>query len=240
MSELDFYIKKLQDLEYRGEWKDIYFHTYEKVHFIIYDSHFLRRNFYLTELEKFHEVFIDLPFSPDDEEKLIFRRTQKHIIDLLFKIREENKKIFLAHGRDSSLADKLSSMLGRLKLDYVTLDFGQKKERQIKEFNQLAKQCEFAIIILSADDLVRSMEGDVQTYRASQNVIFQFGYFLSHVGRKNMVVMYPENKEIESPIDFDELKHAPIDRSGKWKEFLVSKLAGAGIFIDEELLKNII
>ena len=103
MSELDFYIKKLQDLEYRGEWKDIYFHSYEKVHFIIYNSHYLRRNFYLGELEKFHEVLIDLPFSPDDEEKLIFRKTQKHIIDLLFKVREENKKIFLAHGEQDQV-----------------------------------------------------------------------------------------------------------------------------------------
>ena len=181
-----------------------------------------------------------IPISPDDEEKLIFRKTQKHIIDLLFKVREENKKIFLAHGRDSSLADKTSSLLGRLKLDYETLDFGQKKERQVKEFNQLAKQCEFAIIILSADDQVSPIHGGVQTIRVSQNVIFQFGYFLSHVGKKNMVLMYPENKEIESPIDFDDLKHAPMDSNGKWKEFLIGKLSDAGIFIDSEFLKNIL
>ncbi len=240
MSTFDFYIKKLQDLEYRGEWKEIYSHLYEKIHFILYDSHYLRRNYYLEQLAKYHEVFIDLPFAPDDEEKLLFRKTQKHIIDLLYQIREESKTIFLAHGRDTSLADKISSILGRLKLDYVTVDFGQSTERNFKEFNNIAKECGFAIIILGADDYARPLEGGPEKYRTSQNVILQLGYFLSHVGRKNVVILYPENKEIESPLNFDELRHAPIDQGGQWKPFLISKLAGSGLFIDEDLKKKIV
>jgi hypothetical protein len=241
MSELNFYIKKLQDLEYRGEWKEIYYHSYEKIHSIIQNSHFLRRIYYLNELEKYHEIFIDFPFSPDDEEKLIFRRTQKHIIDLLYQIREENKKIFVAQGRNSGFSDKVSALLGRLKLDYISLDYGQATEKNIKEFNSVAKECEFAIIILSPDDWVKPADSsDQERLMSSQNVIFQFGYFLSHVGRKNLVLLYAENKEIYCPINFDDLKHAPLDSRGAWKGFLISKLIDAGIYLDPELKKNVI
>ena len=122
MIELEFYIKKLQDLEARGEWKEIYMHTYEKIHPMIYDSHYLRRNFYIKELERFHSEFIDLSFAPNNEEKLRFRKIQKHIIDLLYQIQEENKKIFIVHGNDSQMNDKVSSFLGKLRLEYVLLE----------------------------------------------------------------------------------------------------------------------
>lgn len=242
MSEINFYIKKLQDLEYRGEWKEIYSHSFEKIHAVLNHSHYLRRNYYLQELEKFHEVIIDLPFTPDDEEKLIFRKTQKHIIDLLYQVREENKKIFIAHGRDSSFADKVSALLGRLRLDYQSIDYGLKKERNVKEFNSIAKEYDFAIIVMSADDIGTPLgSGNTEGQpRSSQNVIFQFGYFLSHVGRKNLVLLYPDNKTLEFPIDLDDLKHSSLDAEGKWKSFLTGRLSEAGIFLDEDLLKGII
>src|SRR4051812_24311316 len=121
MIELEFYIKKLQDLEARGEWKEIYIHIYEKIHPMIFDSHYLKRNFYIKELERFHNEFIDLSFAPNNEEKLRFRKIQKHIINLLYQIQEENKKIFIVHGNDSQMNDKVTSFLGKLRLEYVLL-----------------------------------------------------------------------------------------------------------------------
>lgn len=240
MRELDFYIKKLQDLEYRGEWKEIYHHSYEKVHPLIYNSHFLKKNVYIEQLEKLNEELLDLPFSPNDEEKLAFRKAQKHIIDLLYQIRTENKAIFIAHGEGSPMADKIALFLGRLKLDFNLLDSNDSAWKSPKEFKKMAKEYDFAIILFSADNLINSSQDNAEKkYLVNQTVAFQAGYFLSHVGMKNLIVLYPEDKFIESPFNIDEIKNTPFDSKGSWKTFLTETLRGAGIYIDKELEKKI-
>jgi hypothetical protein len=235
MVELEFYIKKLQDLEVRGEWKEIYMHTYEKIHPMIYDSHYLKRNIYIKELEKFHDEFIDLPFAPNNEEKLRFRKLQKHIIDLLYQIQEENKKIFIVHGNDSQMNDKVASFLGKLRLEYVLLE-EENPERKVKEFKKIAKDCGYAIILFSAEDMGRKLISSSEKVRASQKVIFQAGYFLSHVGRKNLIILYTEDKEIESPFDFDDLVYCPFDSAGNWKSVLIKEMANSGIYIEKSMV----
>lgn len=236
MIELEFYIKKLQDLEGVGEWKEAYVHVYQKVHPMIYNSHFLKRNAYIKELEKYHDEIIDLPFALSSSDKLKFRKVQKHIIDLLYQIQEENKKIFVVHGDDLTMADKVTSFLGKLRLDYVMVE-NERVERKLKEFKQLTKECGYAIILFSADDIGKSINGSLQEkIRTSQRVIFQTGYFLSHVGRKNLIILYTEDKEIESPFDFDDLAFAPFDNRGKWKTLLVNEMEKSGIYVEKSLI----
>jgi predicted nucleotide-binding protein len=236
MIELEFYIKKLQDLEGLGEWKESYVHMYQKIHPLIYDSHFLRRNYYIKELEKFNDEMIDLPFALSSSDKLKFRKVQKHIIDLLYQIQEETKKIFVVHGDDYHMMDKVTSFLGKLRLDYVLVE-NEKSERKLKEFKQLTKGCAYAIILFSADELSRNINNSSpEKLRASQKVIFQTGYFLSHVGRKNIIILYTEDKEIDSPFDFDDVAFAPFDTNGKWKKELVKIMENAGIYVEKSLI----
>ena len=122
MEELNFYVKKLQDLEYRGEWKEHYRHSFEKVRDFIDKSQFFRRGFYLKELERLNGILLDMPYIADDEDKLHFRKVQKNIIDLVYQVMNENKKIFLVHGQNSDMATKVSSFLGRLKLDFDLME----------------------------------------------------------------------------------------------------------------------
>jgi predicted nucleotide-binding protein len=233
--ELEFYIKKLQDLEARGEWKEVYMHTYEKIHPMIYNSHYIRRNSYIKDLEKFHNEFIDLPFAPNNEEKLRFRKLQKSIIDLLYQVQEENKKIFIVHGNDAKMNDKVSSFLGKLRLDYVLLE-EENTERKLKEFKKVAKDCGYAIILFSAEDLGRNLSSSSEKVRTPQKVIFQTGYFFSHVGRKNLIILYAEDKEIESPFDFDDLVFSPFDSNGNWKSVLIQEMKRSGIYVEKSLV----
>ncbi len=233
MTELDFYIKKLQDLEYRGEWKEVYIHTYEKCYDLIYNSHFLKKIYYLEQLKQFNEELLDLPFSAGSEDKLLFRKTQKHIIDLLYQVRDENKRIFIVHGTDTTMLDKVSAYLGKLRLDYIAYE-DSAAERKVKAFKAVAKECDYAIVLFSADELGHSLTGkEPEKVRTSQQVILQLGYFLSHVGRKNMLILHTEDKEIESPIDFDELVYAPFDSKGEWRKFIADELRKNGIYIED-------
>ena len=241
MSEIDFYIKKLQDLEPRGEWKDVFSNSFEKAYQLIYQTMYLRRNFYIEDLKKNAEILLDLPFSLDDDERLTFRRTQKHIIDLLYQIKSENKKIFIIHGKNTANADKISATLGRLKLDYLSLDFDSKEEKNIPKFLEIAKSGDYAIVTLMADDASRSLTGEGEvSNRVSENVWFQFGYFLSHIGKKNIIIAKQSSVDIDVPIDLQTFKSFVIDKAGDWKKILIEFMASDGIFIEEELKNKVI
>lgn len=241
MSELDFYIKKLQELEPRGEWKDVFTNSFEKVYEFIYQSMYLRRTFYIEELRKTADTLLDLPFSLNDEERLIFRKNQKHLIDLLYLTKAENKKIFIIHGQDTTLADKIAATLGRIKLDYIALDFESKEERNVTQFTELAKTCDYAIVALAADDAARSLstEGTVSN-RTSQNIWFQFGYLLSQIGKKNILIASQERLEIATPIDLDIFDACVIDKAGIWKKSMIEMMTKNGIHIDDELKNKVI
>ena len=241
MSEIDFYIKKLQDLEPRGEWKDVFSGSFDKVYELIYQSMYLRRNFYIEELKKYAETLLDLPFTLDDDERLTFRRNQKHIIDLLYLVKTENKKICVVHGRDNTIADKICATLGRVKLDYISLDFESKEEKNITQFLELAKSCDYAIIALMADDASRSLsgEGDVSN-KVTENVWFQFGYFLSQVGKKSIIIAFQENAIITSPIDVSLFEGFVVDKLGTWKKTMLEMMTKDGLYVDVDLKNKVI
>ncbi|TAH26084.1 MAG: hypothetical protein EAZ07_05185 [Cytophagales bacterium] len=233
MNELDFYIKKFQEIEPRGEWKDVFTLHFEKTYELVYQSHFTRRNFYIEELRSKADTMLDLPFSLDDDERLTFRKTQKQITDLLYLIKTENKKIIIVHGSDTSLSDKISSTLGKLKLDYIDVDYASNKEKEISQFIETTKSCEFAIITLSKD------EQNPLPNRTNQNVWFQFGYLLSQLGRRNILLSLQEHQTIDSPIHLNEFEQFTIGTSSIWKQNLIQLLVKQGIYIEEELKNKI-
>ncbi|WMJ75474.1 nucleotide-binding protein [Cytophagaceae bacterium ABcell3] len=238
MTELKFYLNKLHNLQYRGDWKEPYGHIYSEVRTLIYNAYTLRKNFYLEELDKYHKQMMRLPYIQNNEDKLQFRRVQKHLIDLLYLIKEENKKIYIVYGKDSSMKDKVSSFLGRLRLDFVVVDYEDKGKTYL-DFHEAAKDCEYAVVLLSADNHVKSAAQGADVYRASQKVLFQLGYFLANAGRKNVILFRSASKFIETPFDFTGLAYNEFDMQGDWKKTLVSHLKASGVYIDEGLVANL-
>src|SRR5690606_14009703 len=100
------------------------------------------------ELERLRNILLDMPYIADDEDRLHFRRIQKNIIDLLYKVMEENKRIFLVQGADSALTHKVSTFLGRLKLDFELLEKENDEIPDIRGFLQIAKNRDYAIVLL--------------------------------------------------------------------------------------------
>jgi hypothetical protein len=196
MQELDFFIKKIQDLEPRGEWKDVFGIHFEKIYKLVYQSGYLKSNFYTDTLKKLANSILDLPFSMDEDERLEFRKLQKQITDLLYQIKEENKRIILIHGRNTVLSDKIALVLGQLRLDYLCIDFESDDEKKIAQFIDQTKNCAYAIVALSPDDACRSLTTEgVISYRTSQIVWFQTGYFLAKIGKKNILFVLDENEK---------------------------------------------
>jgi hypothetical protein len=58
---------------------------------------------------------------------------------------------------------------------------------------------DFAILVLTADDLVHSRE--VETFSPRDNVIFELGLFMGHLGRARTFILHQSNAKLKIPTD---------------------------------------
>jgi len=111
------------------------------------------------------------------------------------------KKIFIAHGHNTLAIYELKSFLERLNLHPVILfeldDLGL---TIIEKFEHYAKDCCFACILLTPDDKTSKELFGNEIWRARQNVILELGWFMSYLGRRNVLIIHKGEVEIPSDI----------------------------------------
>jgi len=101
-----------------------------------------------------------------------------------------NKSIFIVHGHDTLLETQVELLLTLLELNPIIL---HKQPHSggttiIERFEHFAEQCDYAIVLLTPDDVgaasiqsrlksVTKIKENFTMTRARQNVIFEMGYF---------------------------------------------------------------
>lgn len=156
-----------------------------------------------------------LPITPQDEEL--------------------SNRIFIVHGHDGELKEKVARTLAQLGLEPVILHEQPDGGRTIIEkFEVNAEDCKFAVILLTADDLGQSTEekekGEEPRARARQNVVFEMGYFMGRLGRPRVVVLL--DRGVDKPGDLDGLVYVPTADDFEWKARLVKELKNCGYKVD--------
>lgn len=234
-------IAKIYDTPYTREAFKIIEDALKLIDKFIDENHFIKTKLYRKELEEIEELTQDLSTFKSDEDRLLQKKIQKRLANLARTILDENKKIFIVHGRNINMRDKVSSMLGKLKLDYVILETEHNSGATvIEKFLREAKECKYAVVLFSADDIGKLNSETAKTRnRTRQNVILELGYFLAQVGRNNIIILHEANKDIEKPSDFEGIVYEPFDEFGAWKGKLMREMKRAKINIDEKLADRI-
>lgn len=234
-------ITKIYDLPYSQKATVIIKNGIKLIDEYIDENHFIKTKQYRKELEEIHELTESLSKFKSFEDKLLQKKIQKRIANLARIILDENKKIFIVHGRNINMRDKVSSMLGKLKLDYVILETEHNSGLTvIEKFIREAIECKYAVVLFSADDIGKlNLETAKTRSRTRQNVILELGYFLAQVGRNNIIILHEANTDIEKPSDFDGIVYEPFDEFGAWKGKLIKEMKRAKIYIDERLADRI-
>lgn len=88
----------------------------------------------------------------------------------------------------------------------------------------------FAVVLLTPDDVGRSVEDSEECPRARQNVIQELGYYIGKIGRSSVAALY--RKGVEFPSDYDGVLYAPVDDRGGWKLRLAREIKAAGLPVD--------
>ena len=147
----------------------------------------------------------------------------------------KTKEIFLVHGKDEGAREKVARFLERLGLKPVVLHEQPNQGRTIIEKFEDFAHVGFAVILLTPDDTGK-LKDDAGNFkpRARQNVIFEFGYFIGKLGRKNVCALV--QGELERPSDYDGVLYIPLDDSDGWKMRLIRELKSAGYDVDANLV----
>lgn len=142
----------------------------------------------------------------------------------------QGTKLFIVHGHDNATKMELADFLRKVTGDEPIILHQQPDSGRttIEKFEQIASQARFAIILLTPDDVGHERQAEENRDRARQNVIFEFGYFIGRLGRKNVVALYKEG--VELPSDIHGVLYKPL--SGNWHTELAKELRAAGVDAD--------
>lgn len=152
-----------------------------------------------------------------------------------------SNKIFIVHGHNEEMKQTVARVVTNLGLIPIILHEQANEGRTIiDKFEYNAENIQFAIILLSGDDLaasVKDLEGvkdeEVRNRlekRARQNVVFEMGYFAGKLGRSKLFYLLQD--EVTKPGDLDGLVYTPYDAVGAWKFGLVKELKACGYDVD--------
>lgn len=202
-------------------------------------------------------------FSPstDSEKNETWRNGQQKLINLFNTIKKEielfedgkleineesnlsakklSSKIFIVHGHDNELKLDVARTIEKLKLNPVILhEQSDEGLTVIEKFEKNSLDCDFAIVLLSPDDIGCSKNTDIANaqYRARQNVVLELGYFVGAIGRKNVLALVKDDStgSLEIPSDLAGLVYTKYDKSDGWKMSLVQRLKTSGFQVSAD------
>lgn len=148
-----------------------------------------------------------------------------------------SQEIFIVHGHNEEMKQTVARVVSQLGLNPIILHEQPNGGKTIIEkFERNAEGINFAIILLSADDMAASVRdlNDVKDEelrkhlekRARQNVVFEMGYFAGKLGRANVFFLLQEG--VTKPGDLDGIVYTPYDSVRAWRFELVKELKNAG------------
>lgn len=144
---------------------------------------------------------------------------------------EKSNRIFLVHGHNNELKETTARFLEKLGLVPIILHEQSSKGLTIIEKFEEYSDVAFAVVLLTPDDIGSAVDKKENLHkRARQNVIFELGYFIGKLGRKNVVGLVKD--DIEIPSDYTGVMYIGIDNNDGWKMILSKEIKAAGIKID--------
>jgi predicted nucleotide-binding protein len=144
-------------------------------------------------------------------------------------------KVFVVHGHDEAALQELARFLEKLGLHAVVLREQPDQGRTvIEKFEACADEVEFAVVLLTPDDIGGMAAAEDHSARARQNVVFELGYFAGKMGRGRVCLLCKGS--VEMPSDLYGVIDTSLDDGGGWKLRLGKEMRAAGMAFDPNRL----
>ena len=151
-------------------------------------------------------------------------------------IQPKGDKIFLVHGRNDKVKLEVQHFLNKITPTPVTILHEQPNEgktiiEKIEEFSKVG----FGLVLYTPCD-IGARKGDEMNLQARgrQNVVFEHGYLIAKLGRRNVCALV--KGKIEIPNDISGVVYVPMDDHKAWKLEIAKELRNAGYDVDMNLI----
>lgn len=146
-----------------------------------------------------------------------------------------SNRVFIVHGHNDGIKYEVAQTLNKLGLTPIILHEQVSENKTIIEKIENYSDVKYAIVILSDDDHGNSKNSTELNPRARQNVVFEMGYFMGILGRKNVCCIVNNNK-LEKPSDINGIVY--LNYNGNWVLDLTKELDNVGFELEmNNLLK---
>ena len=149
--------------------------------------------------------------------------------DVCGVISAANRNVFIVHGHDELARSELKNFLTQLDLQPFVLDEQDDLGMTIIEkFEHYATTCSFAFVLMTPDDLTTATDQSGSRQPPRQNVIMELGWFMAHLGRERVILLY--HGELEIPSDIHGVVYLKFNNSiYEISERIRQRLKGVGL-----------
>ncbi|HGT2342762.1 TPA: TIR domain-containing protein [Yersinia enterocolitica] len=143
----------------------------------------------------------------------------------------DKTKVFIVHGQDDLARLEVSSFLSKLGLEPIVLHEQASSGSTIIEKIEKYTDVGFGVVLYTPCDTgaKQTVEPEYRP-RARQNVVFEHGYLIGKLSRKNVCALV--KGDVETPNDISGVVYVPQDAAGAWKLMLAKELKSSGYNID--------
>ena len=144
---------------------------------------------------------------------------------------ESNKsnEIFIVHGHDELAKTKVARFIEKLGLRPIILHEQASAGKTIIEKIEEHSNVGFGIVLYTPCDIGGKV-GASQSPRARQNVVFEHGFLIGRIGRRNVSALV--KGDLETPNDISGIVYVTMDDADAWHIQIAKELKSSGYDID--------
>ena len=129
------------------------------------------------------------------------------------KIPMDKSKVFIVHGHDEAAKEAAARFVEKIGLEAIILHEQASSGKTIIEKIEANSNVGFAIVLYTpCDEGAPKGKKDHLKPRARQNVVFEHGYLMAKIGRKNVCPLV--KGDLETPTDISGIVYPPMDEGG--------------------------
>lgn len=171
------------------------------------------------------------PFMFNLAEKKLKEQGYMTNIDSKDESEIDRTKVFIVHGHDDFAKTQVAELMRRLGLTPIILHQQANEGRTIIEKIESYSNVGFGVVLYTPCDRgSKAGEEDHLKPRARQNVVFEHGFLIGKIGRKNVAALVKDT--VETPNDISGVVYITMGSEGSWELQLAKELKNSGYNID--------
>jgi predicted nucleotide-binding protein len=142
----------------------------------------------------------------------------------------DKTKVFVVHGHDDLAKTEVARFIEKLDFEPIILHEQASAGKTIIEKIEEHSNVGFGVVLYTPCDYGAKKDDTNVQPRARQNVVFEHGFLIGKIGRRNVCALVKD--KVETPNDISGVVYISLDNAGAWKIGLAKELRSSGYDVD--------